>query len=44
MKNMKVETTGQVRLWDVASGSPVGNSKVMAKAFRKLLLVGMAGY
>ncbi|MFN2510655.1 MAG: caspase family protein, partial [Pyrinomonadaceae bacterium] len=27
MKNMKVETTGQVRLWDVASGSPLGELK-----------------
>ncbi len=27
MKNMKVETSGQVRLWDVASGSQVGDLK-----------------
>ncbi|CAN5600555.1 hypothetical protein BH20ACI3_BH20ACI3_14060 [soil metagenome] len=27
MKSMKVETTGQVRLWDVASGSQVGDLK-----------------
>ncbi|MCM3905396.1 MAG: caspase family protein [Pyrinomonadaceae bacterium] len=27
MKNMKVETTGQVRLWDVASGSQIGDLK-----------------
>ena len=27
MKNMKVETTGQVRLWDVASGTQVGDLK-----------------
>jgi len=27
MKSMKVETTGQVRLWDVASGSQVGELK-----------------
>ena len=27
LKNIKVETTGQVRLWDVASGSQVGDLK-----------------
>ncbi|MCA1600297.1 MAG: hypothetical protein LC776_01185, partial [Acidobacteria bacterium] len=27
MKSMKVETTGQIRLWDVASGSLVGDLK-----------------
>ena len=27
MKNMKVETTGQIRLWDVASGTQVGDLK-----------------
>ncbi|MCM3871964.1 MAG: hypothetical protein ND895_14870, partial [Pyrinomonadaceae bacterium] len=27
MKNMKVETSGQVRLWDVASGTQIGDLK-----------------
>ncbi|MGI8896811.1 MAG: caspase family protein [Pyrinomonadaceae bacterium] len=37
MKNMKVEATGQVRLWDVASGSPVGELKGHGKGITEVV-------
>ncbi len=36
IKNMKVETTGQVRLWDVASGSQVGDLKGHGKGITEV--------
>ncbi len=36
LKTMKVETTGQVRLWDVASGSQVGDLKGHGKGITEV--------
>lgn len=36
MKNMKVETTGQVRLWDVASGTLIGDLKGHGKGITEV--------
>jgi WD40 repeat protein/uncharacterized caspase-like protein len=36
MKNMKVETTGQIRLWDVAGGTQVGELKGHGKGITEV--------